>query len=234
MNPYVICCRTVLALVLSTGLAHGQIPSETVETVVKNHDDSVLFLSGTVRYLCGECTREHQFRVMSTAVVADARGLMVAGATGPLADPDAELREVTLQVRMADGAEVPVRIALTDEDLGVMILMPEKAEDAKQHSFRPLPLDAPARARLLDPLLVLRRHDQAAGYALSTACVRVHALETSPRRVYFSAGLGSGQALFPCFDATGRLVALAVGDQSAVSADELADLVSQAQSPAAK
>ena len=102
---------------------------------------------------------------------------------------------------------------------------------AQTHGFRPLTLDAPARVRLLEPLLVLRRHDQATGYALSTACVRVQALETKPRRIYFSTGLGSGQALFPCFDATGRLVALAMGDQSAVSTEELADLVTQARTP---
>lgn len=234
MNSLICCWKTALALGLTLSLAQGQIAPETVDAVVKQHEDSVLFLSGTVRYLCGECTQEHEFRLMSTAVVADARGWMLTGASGPLADPDLEVRGMNLQVRMPDGTEVPMRVALTDEDLGVMVLAPEKTEDAQRHGFRPLALDAPVRVRLLEPLLVLRRHDQATGYALSTACVRVQALETKPRRIYFSTGLGSGQALFPCFDATGRLVALAMGDQSAVSTDELSDLVTQAQTPAPK
>jgi hypothetical protein len=229
MNPFATCWRTALALVLAAGLAQAEIPPETVDAVVKQHQDSVLYLSGTVRYLCAKCTREHQFRVMSTVVVVDVRGLMVARANGPLADPEVELRGVNLQVRLPDGAEVPVRVALTDQDLGVMILALEKPQAAERLRLRSLTLDAVARVRVLDPLLVLRRHDQATGYALSTASVQVHALETSPRRLFFSTGLGRNQALSPCFDATGRLVALTLGDQTAVSVDELADLIAQVQ-----
>ncbi len=128
--------QTALALGLTLSLAQGQIAPETVDAVVKRHEDSVLFLSGTVRYLCGECTQEHEFRLMSTAVVVDARGWMLTGATGPLADPDLELRGMNLQVRMPDGIEVPMRVALTDEDLGVLVLAPEKSEDAQTHGFQ--------------------------------------------------------------------------------------------------
>lgn len=232
MNIYATCVRTVLVLMLPTGIACGQLTPQNIESIVKQHENSIFFLTGTIRYLCGQCTQEHSLRVMNNVVVANAQGLMLAGTAGPLADPEVEIRQVNLQVLMPDGTEVPVRVVLTDEDLGVMILALEKLEDAKRHVFQPLTLNVAVHAQQLDPLLLLRRHDQATGYALSTACVRVHAVETRPRRLYFSSGFRPGESLLPCFDAAGQLVALALGDQTAVSSEELLDLIAQIEQPA--
>lgn len=219
----------MIGLVMLAGMpmCRAQIAPETIERLARTHDESILFLTGTVRYLCGRCTREHEFRVMSTVIVAATNGQMLAAVAGPLADPDTELRRVQLQVRLPGGDALPMRVAVTDEDLGLMILVPKREDES--YKFKALPLDTEAEVGLLDPVVVLRRHDQATGYALSSACSRIESVQTRPQRIYFSSGFGSEQGVLPCFDAAGRLVALAMGDQRAIAAEEVGDLLSQAQ-----
>jgi hypothetical protein len=219
-----------LVVAASATRIRAEVSPEAIGNVVTNHQDAVLFLSGTVKFLCGRCTQIHQFPVRTTAVVTDSQGLLLAASVGPLADPKTEIRDSTLHVRMPDGAEVPVRVAVTDEDLEVVVLKAERAEDVRAHPFKPLDLESPARARPLDELVVLRRHDAGANYLVSAATVRVNAVESKPLRTYFSAGLPEGQGISPCFNLEGRLVALGIGEQTAIATDELADLVVQARS----
>lgn len=221
-----------LSLALITTQAAPSV--EAIQAVVKDNQDSVLFFGGALKFLCGRCSREHDYRVMSTAVVVDAAGLLLARIEGPLADPKTEIRESSLRVIMPDGAEVPVRVAVTDTELRVLILAVEKPEDTRAHPFKPVKLDSPAAAKVMDDLIVLRRFDKRFDYALDTTTVRVNAVDTKPRTAYLSVGLGGEKPLAPCFDAKGRLVGFAVEHETALAAEEYPDVVRQGRAALAK
>jgi hypothetical protein len=229
MNVLLMRSKALLIAVLALGPGHAQPSPEVLNSILTNHQNSVLFLGGTIKFLCGRCDKEHPFPVSSTVVVADAKGLFLATATAPLVNPQTQIRDSTLHVRMPNDAEVPVRLAVMDRDLGLMVLALLKPADAQTHPLTALSLDSPARARVLDDLVLLRRHDASTGYALSASALPIQAIETKPRLMYYSAGGTSQQGISPCFDAQGRLVALATTRQGAVATDEVADLVAQAR-----
>ena len=214
---------------LSQAPAQAGITAEAMAQTVKQQRDSVLFFGGAIKYRCGRCSNDHDLRVLSTAVVVDRTGLFLASQLGPLLDPKSEVRESHLHVVAADGVEVPVRLTVTDNELGVLVLSLEKPEDAKTHAFAPLTLDAPPAARLLDELVVLRRFDQRVGYAVQAFTVRVNAIEERPRRTYFSPDFPQQElTMAPGFNATGQLVGLYTGGENLLAADEFAELVGQA------
>lgn len=218
----------VLATVLTP--ARADIPDETLSTTLKAHKDAVLFLGGTLKYLCGRCSKDHDLRVLSTAVVVDAGGLLMAARMGALVDPKSEIKESHLHVVMADGAEVPVRVTVTDHDLGVLMLSVEKPEDARAHPFKAVNLEAAAPAKALDDLVVLRRFDQRLGYAVQAFTIRVNAVDTKPRTTYLSADLPGGELpIAPCFSGAGRLVGFSTGQEAVLAAEEFVDLINQAR-----
>ena len=218
-----------LFLAICCLLTRADVPRETLNDVVKTHQNSVLLLSGRIKFDCGHCPREHQAPILSSAVVVDAKGLFLAVVPGAWAAPGAKILTSTLSVRTPDGAEVPVTITVTDKDLGVVVLALEKPEDAKKFAFKPLSLESPPRAKLLDPLILLRRHDAGFDYAVSASVIQVNALQTKPRYVYYPIGAAFIPAMMPCFDASGRLVGISTVSQGVIAPDELADLVDQAR-----
>jgi hypothetical protein len=208
--------------------------TETLQKIVAENQDSVLYFGGAIKFLCGRCTKEHDYRVVSTALVVDAAGLLLARIQGPLGDPKSEIRESTLSVTLPSGAEVPVRVAVADTELRVLVLAVEKPEDARAHAFKPVKLDSSEAAKVMDDLVVLRRFDRRLGYALNTTIVQVNAVDTKPRTAYLSVGLAGENPLAPCFDAQGRLVGLAVGHETVFAAEEYSDLLRQGRSALTK
>lgn len=209
--------------------ARAGIAAEAMAQTVKNQRDSVLFFGGAIKYRCGRCSNDHDLRVLSSAVVVDRSGLFLASRLGPLLDPKSEVRESHLHVVAADGVEIPVRLTVTDNELGVLVLSLEQADDAKSHVFAPLSLDAAPPARLLEELVVLRRFDQRLGYAVQAFTIRVNAIEERPRRTYFSPDFPQQElTMAPGFNAAGQLVGLYTGGENLLAADEFAELVGQA------
>lgn len=227
-------CLAACLLTALLPVLHAALPPAQLGEAVKAHQDSVLYFGGTLKYLCGRCTQEHQYPIMSSAVVVDTKGVFLAGTLGPLLDPKSEIRSSTLHVRMADGTEVPVGIALKDEELGVLVLTLEKPDATPSRTLKSLNLDGAPRAKFLEELVVVRRHDAMAGFSASGSAIRVDALQLKPRTTYLSSGLSSNQGIAPCFDTQGRLVALAIGAMQAVAPDEVSDLVTQASKKTAK
>lgn len=225
----------VLALAVALGGARADVPPEVLRRTLASHQDSVLFLGGTLKFLCGRCTKDHDLRVLGTALVVDPRGLFLTARMGAIADPKSEIKESHLHVVTPDGAEVPVRVTVSDQDLGVLILSVEKPEDVQAHPFKSFELEGAAPAKTLEELVVLRRFDQRLGYATQAFTVRVSAIDTKPRTAYLSGDFpGNELPMAPCFNAAGRLVGFYTGQESILAADEFADLFKQARDRAAK
>ena len=99
-------------------------------------------------------------------------------------------------IHLADGTEVPARIAIEDADTGLTYLVPEK-KAAKP--FASLPPDSGAEPRVLDDVILLSRLVKHSGRDPSVNLTRITAVVTKPRRGY-PVGAMNGAA----FDRDGR------------------------------
>jgi hypothetical protein len=105
-------------------------------------------------------------------------------------------------IHLADGTEVPARIALEDPDGGLTYLAPE------QPLAKPLasvPAEAAAEPKPLDDMILVSRLPKTYGNEPAVTLARVKAVVTKPRRGYVPEGGEMGAA----FDQEGRFVGVA-------------------------
>ncbi len=154
-----------------------------------------------------------------------------------------------IRVRMHDGAEVPMRQVLRDEDLDLAFLAPDPAGGRPAPAFpTTVPFDRPASAKAMDEVLGLGRAGKLFNWAPAVGVSRIIARVEKPRIVYlFSAGFVGGVGT-PVFTADGvplGVVAMrrqpgggrgTLMQQAAVivPAEDVADLIRQAIAAAAK
>jgi len=205
-----------------------------LQPIVATNQHAVVFFGGALKYLCGRCPKTHEYRLVSTAAVVDAAGLLLARAHGPLADAKSDVRESRLHIILSDGAEIPVRVLVADPELGVVVLGVEHPEQARAHRFAPLTLAPAGAAGVWDELIVLRRFDPRFGCALDVSVAPVNAVDPKPRLTYLVAGLAGDRPLAACFNLQGRLVGFAIRDETVLAAEEFVDLVRQGRSALAK
>ena len=101
-------------------------------------------------------------------------------------------------IHLADGTEVPARIALEDPDTGLMYVVPEQKAAKPFASMPPEPGREPG---VLDELILVSRLEKQYGDEPSVSLARITSVVTKPRRGYVVGGT-SGAA----FDHDGRFV----------------------------
>ena len=104
-------------------------------------------------------------------------------------------------IHLADGTEVPARIAIEDSDTGLMYVVPEK-KAAKP--FAAVPPDPGKEPGMLDELILVARLEKQFGNEPTVTLARIMSVVTKPQRGYVVGGGTSGAA----FDRDGRFVGL--------------------------
>jgi hypothetical protein len=104
-------------------------------------------------------------------------------------------------IHLADGTEVPARIAIEDPDTGLTYVVPEKKA---VKPFASLPPGPEAGPRVLDDVILLSRLAKHSGEEPSVILTRISAVVTKPRRGY-AVGGANGAA----FDRDGRFFGVA-------------------------
>jgi len=162
--------------------------------------------------------QEQKVKVLGTVI--DASGLTIV----PLLDPTkaigkmkinaggqaielsfkGEVREV--KYRLADGTEIPGRLVLTDDDLNLAFVAPEKPLDKKTLAkIAHVDLTKTAKkASILDKIITLGRLGKTLNHTLSVRVGRISAIVTKPRTFY----VGSGSIGSPVFTANGKLLGI--------------------------
>ena len=232
MNIKTILCGALFA----AGAARAELPPATVCAIQATNQDSVLMLSGSLKFMCGRCNEVHDRMVEGPVTVVDTNGLLLTSSSTvqiSLLSRKVEIRESTLKVKLPNGTEWPVRVVLTDRDLGAVLLAPEKPAAVPAGAFKPVNWDTAAKVQLLDDIVIVGRMDQNHDARVESAPDKINAVETKPRMIYGCANLvsGDGEAVF---NAAGQLVGIGLGRQSIVAADELQDVIEQARHAAAK
>jgi len=105
-------------------------------------------------------------------------------------------------IHLADGTEVPARIALEDPDGGLTYLAPEQP---LAEPLASVPAAAAAEPRPLDDMILVSRLPQTYGNEPAVTLARVKAVVTKPRRGYVPEGGEMGAA----FDQEGGFVGIA-------------------------
>lgn len=231
MKIKMILCGALIA----AGTARAELPPGTIRAIQATNQNSVLMLSGALKFMCGRCNQVHDTTVEGPVTVVDTNGLLLTSSSVvqiSLLTRKIEIRESTLKVKLPNGTELPVRVVLTDRDLDAVLLAPEKPSAVAAGTFKPVNWAATAKAHVLDDIVIVGRMDKNHNALVETAPAKINSVETKPRTVYGCAHLvsGDGEAVF---NATGQLVGVGLGRQTIVAADELQDVIEQARHAAA-
>ena len=166
-------------------------------------------------------------------------------------DGDNEVKGKTelsrIQMRMADGTEVPARVVFKDKELDLAFVVPELKEGGKALTFSPVNLRGGITAKELDDVVMLTRHEKDLGCQPILSLAHVTSGITKPRQMYgLSHGGRPGTAVFlPSGQVLGVLVAMGGGDSKGMMAigkmemlvlpaDDLIKLATQAKEAANK
>jgi hypothetical protein len=229
MNWKIILCGAVCTVVA----VRAELPPDTVCAIHEANKDSVLMLSGTLKFQYG---RLHEVQVEGPATVVDAHGLLLTSSSTvpiPLSDRKTEIRESTVKVKLPSGQEVPVRVVLTDGDLNAVLLAPENPAGLPAGVFKPVNWNNTAKAQTMEVVVLVGRMDKIYGGLPDTAPAKINAVDTKPRTRYICATLASGDGE-AAFNSAGQLIGVGLGRQTIVAADELQDVIEQARRVMAK
>ena len=91
-------------------------------------------------------------------------------------------RASRIQMRAADGTEVPARLVFKDKELDLAFVVPEPKEGDKAPAFTPVTLAVGETAKELDDIIVLSRHAKTLGYQPTVAIGHVTAVIAKPAR----------------------------------------------------
>ena len=220
-------------LLLAAGAVRAELPPETVRAIHEANKDSVLMVSGTLKF---QAQKLREIQVAGPATVVDAHGLLITSSSTvrlPMSARKTEIRESTLTVKLPSGVELPVRVVLTDADLGAVLLAPENPAAVPAGAFKPVHWDTAAKAQQLDPVVIVGRTEKAYGGLPDSAPGKINAVDRKPRLLYICALLASGDGE-AAFDRAGKLLGVGIGAQTIVAAEELQDVIEQARRAAAK
>ena len=147
--------------------------------LVAAHQNAIVTIMGTLKVTTTVkglgANQQNEAPVKAVGTLVDDSGLVVTGRL--LLDPvgsmirgpmhiqhgeqtiEVEMKSqlVGLHILMADKTEVPARVVLQDDDLGLLVLAAEPKAGAKAPMFAALPLAGEAEATLFAPCLVLGR-----------------------------------------------------------------------------
>jgi hypothetical protein len=215
---------------------------EAARELVKKHQDAVVLVEVVlkVKLSRGGQSRDTERKMELNGTVIKESGLTVIS-NGSL-DPYAQYRRMgvkvdtttsSVKIIQADGTEHEAKVVLTDKDLDLAFVRPDKT-DLK------LPfvdLKNSAEPKMFDDLVSLTRMDRKSGRAVAAAVSRVLSVVKKPQ-TYFVAS-GSIFASCPVFTGEGKVAGLALRRQGAGSlgvlpCEDILDIVTDIKPPKKK
>jgi S1-C subfamily serine protease len=215
-----LCATALTALLCLANHAAAQTPEErtAARDLMAKQGDAVLFVLGTMKIRVNQGGKEvpnQDQRIQAVVTLIDPSGLGVTSLTsldaGDLltaqlsrgraagAAINVTTEPTELRYRLPDGKEVPVRVVLRDKDLDLAFLRPVEKPAAPLHAVSA----QTARPAAIDPVVVLQRLPEAAGWQTTALFYSVQALMDKPRTFYLLTG---GLVGAPVFDTRGRFI----------------------------
>ena len=265
--------RHLLGGLLAAGLAAGGAQAADTKAVARatfaSTKDAVISVTAVLKMeVGGRGARGQDVEMCGTVIGAD--GLTVVSATTlnpaiALLDnlekaggderlggkPKVDLSQI--QYRLADGTEVPARLAYQDKDLDLAFLVPDQKEGEKLPKFAVVEVKPGPTAQELDDAFCVTRLAKHMSYTPAVMIGQIVAVVTKPRTVYDFAITGTPVPGSPVFTGDGSLLGFMLmhrdggggarevrallgggGEIVIMPAADVAELIGQARKAAAK
>jgi hypothetical protein len=202
----------VLIPVAATAGAQTRDDRAAAKSVVAARGDAIVTVMGTLKARMTQAGRDKagpDQAVHASAAVLTSSGLTVLALSaidpGNLLTKNPTLARakmnittelVDLKLRLANGTELPARIALRDSDLDLLFVIPETAPGEPMTALD----GASARLSALDPVVIVQRFGELTGWKVAAALGTVEVVVDKPRTFYMIAmtttGNGIGASIF--------------------------------------
>ena len=188
--------------------------------IYQERQEAVVAVSAVLKLEMGGQTQDRDLNLYGT--VLDENGLTVVSCT--MVDPFATLGDSLkmegagaatpkgtpskIKIMLADGTEIPAKIAYEDPDMDLAFLVPEKGEKTLPKFCHVNPAEIP-EADVLDQLVTLQRLPKSFDRKAAVGFCAVVSKLTKPRTVYILDGF-EGQPGQPVFRGDGQMQGLMV------------------------
>lgn len=209
------CVAAVLTGTGICGAAEAEASRQAARKVYQERQEAVVAVSAVLKLEMGGQTQDRDLNFFGT--VLDESGLTVVSCT--MVDPFATLGDSLkmegagaatpkgtpskIKIMLADGTEIPAKIAYEDPDMDLAFLVPEKSDKALPKFSHANPGDVP-EADVLDDLVTIQRLPKSFDRKAAVGFCTVVSKLTKPRTVYILDGF-EGQPGMPVFRTDGKM-----------------------------
>ena len=212
----------LLAAGLAAGGARAADTKETARATYGRVKDAVITVTAVMKMeVGGRGGKSQDLEMSGTIIGADGLTLVSALTLNPASavldnldkmggeermggKPKVELSQI--KYRLADGTEIPARIAYQDKDLDLAFLVPDLKEGEKAPAFTFVEVRSGAQARELDDAFCVTRLPRHMSYTSAVMIGQIISVITKPRTVYDFAITGTPIPGSPVFTADGSLL----------------------------
>ncbi|MDH7482745.1 MAG: serine protease [Armatimonadota bacterium] len=214
----------VLCSLFSPAILAADEAAQAGKDIIAKYGDAIVTLQLVVKTemsMEGEEASKEENKAEATGVIIDPSGLTVASlsAVDPsemmskmMSSSEYNLKissEVTdLKIRLADGTEIPAKIALRDKDLDLAFIRPIQKPTKP---LNVLDLSKQAKPALLDQAIMLSRLGMIANRTIAASVERIQAIVEKPRTFYIT-GMSVGDLNLggPVFALDGNVIGLLI------------------------
>ncbi len=226
MNPIIIRWnRPLLVGLLALGLAGGARAADSKETARATYNrvkDAVITVTAVMKMeVSGRSGRSQDMEMSGTVIGADGLTVVSAITLNPASavldnldrigtdervggKPKVDLSQI--KYRLADGTEVPARLAYQDKDLDLAFLVPDLQDGEKAPAFTFVEVKPGPQAKELDDAFCVTRLPRHMSYTPAVMMGQIIAVITKPRTVYDFALTGTPIPGSPVFTGDGTLL----------------------------
>ncbi|MCX6997154.1 MAG: hypothetical protein NTV49_08715 [Kiritimatiellaeota bacterium] len=204
MKTLIAGCAALLAGQLFGAAARAEMPAEQARAILQAHQDAVLLVLGTIKF----ANAKNAGQVAVAGTVVDASGLVIISSSVSAAEW--KNAEQSLRFVLPDGAEIPARLVLSDDDLALAVLASTPRPGEPRPVFKPVALDRDAQAAVYTDVVTLGRLGKEYHYRPAADTGKVLAVTTHPRTLYLIDANPGGPYRhgLPTFLADGRLLGI--------------------------
>ena len=197
-------CAALLIGQLLVAAARAEMPAAQARAILQANQDAVLLVQGTIKFV----DAKSEMNVALAGTVVDASGLVMISST--MGAAEWKNAEQHLSLRLPDGAEIPARLVLSDDDLGLAVLAAAPRPGDPRPVFKTVALDREAQAAVYADVVTLGRLGKEYHFRPAVDTGKVLAVTTHPRTLYLVNTNPGGpyRCGLPTFLADGRLLGI--------------------------
>ena len=210
------CIALLLTVVLPTFSGFAESTVETARSIYQQHGESLVWVLAVLDIEASAGgqqaqRQEQEIEVLGSVVHQEGlvavslsqlnptialRGRKVNTPAGPM-QLETKVSYRNVRVLMEDGTEIPAKVLVTDEDIDLAVIGPDKdSEDMEEATYKPVDLASDATLSVLDPQILLYRLNKHMDRTLAVEIGQCAAVIKRPRTYYQCTMIGAGGSVY--------------------------------------